>query len=103
MASDLQYVGLDMQPSRNLPLLKYQIDNYDEREWRQVPESWFTPDLSRYKYPSEDYKSSGVLIKKWTESIFDRNYYPRSEWPEHKTGTLEMKAFRKYIFNYTTT
>jgi len=90
MPLDSQYVGLNQQPMEDLPPLTFQIDNYDEKLWRKVPFSWFTPDLSRYKHPLETYKLSGAVVEKWTESLYD-HYFPQSEWPEHKTGTLEMQ------------
>ena len=97
MPLESQFLGLNQQPTKDLPPPTFQIDSYDDKLWRKVPLSWFTTDLARYKYPPETYKLSGAAVEKWTESMFDRHYFPQSEWPEHKTGTLEMNEFSKSV------
>jgi len=49
--------------------------------------------MTKYVHPPKDYKIGGAGPEKWSVGTFERHYFPKEHWVEHKVGTLELKNF----------
>ena len=93
------YHGIGNIPNGNYSELLFQIDCYGPKKNWVVPMTWFSTDKLKYLYPPKDYKVGGVGPDKWNATTFDRHYYPKENWTQHKVGTLELQTFSKQLIS----
>jgi hypothetical protein len=85
------YTNVDGTLKSDTPKNTFQVDNYDVKKWRILPKSWMDKTGTKFLHPP-----NSPNYEKWSEGIFDRNFFPQSTWIEEPIGMLEMQSFSKF-------
>ena len=88
-----EYTGIGQSVTETTPPISFQVDCHGPKKNRTVPYSWFNKAMTKYVHPPKDYKIGGAGPEKWSVGTFERHYFPKEHWVEHKVSTLELKNF----------